>query len=58
MIKILVVSYQLSVPSIILFPLKFKPFKFMDDSGFCNGAKPSKVLERKGWEILLVIIEI
>ena len=58
MIKILVVSYQFSVPSIIRFPLKFKPFKFIDGLGFCNGAKPSKVFEEKDSDDLLVITEI
>ena len=50
--------FQFSGPSITLFPLKLNPFKFMDDLGFCNGAKPSKVFENIDLEVLLVIIEI
>ena len=56
-VKNIIIIYQSSVLSIILLPLRFKPFREIDDFGFCNGAKPSKDFGKIGKEFLLVIIE-
>ena len=56
--KINYYTYSISVLSDILFPPKFNPFRFIDGSGFCKGAKPSKLFGNLVEEFLLVIIEI
>ena len=56
-VKNIIIIYQSSVLSIILLPLKFKPFREIDAFGFCSGAKPWKVFGKIGKVFLLVIID-